>query len=117
MNITDTLTLVAAIAGVVLAIIGFLLRLVWSSLIAKLNGIEVELKAHVQADSAAHERIRGVEVLCQTTKEKLTDVDGRRHRYQTFNDEANRERERHIEHELRETHKWVTEKVIEVLRP
>lgn len=105
MTSSDEITIAAAIAGLVLAVIGFLLRLVWSSLVTKLGAIEAKLDKHIDADNAAHERIRGAEVLIDETKEKLKDVDGRRHRYQTFNDEA-----------MRDMYKWINEKLIEALK-
>lgn len=106
MSASDIIGIVGLIAGAVLAIIGGLLRLVWSSLSNKLSSIDAKLDGHIQADNLAHERIRGAEVRIDETKEKLTDVDGRRHRYQTFNDEA-----------MRDMYKWITEKIITALKP
>ncbi len=105
MTSSDQIAIAAGIIGIVLAVIGFLLRLVWSSLVTKLTAIEAKLDKHVEADVAAHERIKGAEVRLDETKEKLTEVDGRRHRYQTFNDEA-----------IRDMHRWITERVIEALK-
>lgn len=74
------------------------------SMAAKLVEIQSRLETHIQMDSAAHERIRGAEVLLEQTEKKLTDVDGRRHRYQAFNDEA-----------MRNMQQWWTEKVLGAL--
>ncbi len=75
------------------------------SVSAKLSEIQAKLDTHIQADATAHERIRGAEVLLEQTDRRLTDVDGRRHRYQTFNDEA-----------MRDMQRWITERVIEALK-
>lgn len=85
------------------------------SMAAKLGDIQTKLDTHIQLDMVAHERIRGAEVLLEQTDKKLTDVDGRRHRYQTFNDEAIRDVRQLIADKLAEMHKWLTERVLERL--
>jgi hypothetical protein len=85
------------------------------SLAAKVSEMQARLDSQVLTTAVAHERIRGAEVLVEHTDKKLTEVDGRRHRYQTFNDEAMRELSQQGHREITELHKWVSEKLVAAL--
>lgn len=107
-----TITEAISIAGILVAVFGGLLSLVWSSLMAKLSAIErkqseidAKLDAHIQSDTAAHERIKGAEVLLEQTGKKLDDVDARRHRFQA-----------NSQQDMNELRQWITETVIAALK-
>jgi predicted secreted Zn-dependent protease len=117
LSTSDAITIVAAAASILLAVIGTLLRMVWSSLSSKLREIDTKLDKHIEADIEAHERIKGAEVRIEATKEQLTQVDARRHRYQVDNDEQIRDLRQVLADKMSDTHKWITERVIEALKP
>jgi outer membrane murein-binding lipoprotein Lpp len=92
--------------GVLFAVITALLGVVWHQLGAKIDGIQASVDELDRKHDGTHERVAQVEVQVQATKEKVADVDGRRHRYQASNDDA-----------LRKLQQWITERVLERLKP
>lgn len=86
------------------------------SMAAKLGEIQAKLDTHIQLDMVAHERIRGAEVLLEQTDKKLTDVDGRRHRYQAFNDEAVRDIRQLVADKMDGMHRWISETLVGALK-
>lgn len=94
------------INGALLGILGVVIGVVWSQLLGKIRSLEEELQELDRKHDSTHERVVQAEVHVVMNKEKVDEVDSRRHRYQVENT-----------HSLQDLQKWITEKVIEALKP
>ncbi len=110
-----TLTEALAVCGVLLSVVGFLLRLVWNGLIAKLteiansvSALDAKLDTHIAADVQAHERIAALEALPEQVKR----VGDTSHRFNA----ANADSFRQITERFERMQMWITEKIIEALK-
>lgn len=102
MTLAESLWLI----GGLVTVLGVFIGVVWSLLLGKIEALEA---AHQELDrkhDLTHERVVQAEVHVATNKEKVDEVDSRRHRYQVENT-----------HSLQDLQKWITEKVIEALKP
>lgn len=85
--------LASALASIALALVGVIYTLM-ARRIERLEKANLEL----------HERVAKVEVLEGVNKDKIKEVDDRRHRYQVEQ-----------RHEHTDLHKWITESILEKL--
>ena len=111
--------LIVAIAGVVLAVLGYLVRLVWTtstrrqdSIEHKLDGIAAKLDTHIVTDIEAHERIARLEATQIQMGARLQSVGDTSHRFNSAHNEEERKIREWAAAEFSSLQRWITEKIL-----